>query len=922
MRSGGGDRWPRRGARAGSRWLPAVVSLALALAAGVAWSQDDVEEEADSADDGTFQLDDLTVTATKRKSKLMETPIAVTSVSQDQLDREGVKNILDIGSLVPNTQIGFSPTDSGVQVTIRGITSNNFTEIGDPTVGIHVDGSYSPRPQSGLALLHDVERIEILRGPQGTLFGRNSTAGVINIITARPNFDRFSGFVDAEVGNYDLFASHGVINIPVSETFAMRGSYIFEKRDGYIRQEKDEYDFMFDTDGDGSFTGPFDVGGDGIPNTDQRRNADLTPSNYYTATDRYAVRLNLRWSPSYRFDWLVGLEHFQDNSPGGLQFKDCEKAEGTFFACDHETFYASINVPGVTDFTINTVRSEIRFDMTEDIMLEHRIAWSNQTRYQQNDADGGFFTHPEHPAYGFGRQIGDQDFGELVRDAQTIEDLGFEIFTRSPWEDLQLTTRNSDYDSLVNELQFKSSGYQRLQWVAGAFLLDEQNSIRFDVEQPFCCGPFRPLGQSFVQPDRRVESQALFAQFDFAVNEKLNLTFGYRHTWDEKSDRGGTNHETIGYWVNPALWDPDNTFWHESYALIGIEPNWGQDLCDGGACFYQSDDFTDEMGTLAENFIDRVPGTDNTYTGKWDKGTWRVAFDYDVNENWFVYSYIATGFKSGGFGDQVDVCECGVITTFPYDPEEVTTWEAGFKTRLLDGRLNLLGNVFHSKYDDMQRTQWVIVGESVNSGRQIGTLLTSNLSEAEITGVEIEWDWLPYKNGRIYGWFAWLNAEITDLPGADDGWFCFERALLGLTPCPPEDPGSTRPDGSPQRPVDYTGNALPWSPEFSMTVTWEHNWWTNGGWRISPHVSAHWQSEMFFNDNNFDEGPFHSGQDAFATVNASLRFINERRKFAVEAYVYNATDELVRSWGDPGPGYMRGTFFAPRMYGVKVRKDF
>ena len=84
-------------------------------------------------------------------------------------------------------QIGSSPSDSGVQVTVRGITSNNFTELGDPTVAIHVDGMYTPRPQAGLALLHDVGRVEILRGPQGTLFGRNSTSGSINIITAQPD---------------------------------------------------------------------------------------------------------------------------------------------------------------------------------------------------------------------------------------------------------------------------------------------------------------------------------------------------------------------------------------------------------------------------------------------------------------------------------------------------------------------------------------------------------------------------------------------------------------------------------------------------------------------------------------------------------------------------------------------------------------
>jgi iron complex outermembrane receptor protein len=880
------------------------------------------QAELTSEEDDSYQLDDLTVTATKRKSRLMETPVAVTAISKEMMDREGVRNILDIGSLVPSTQIGFSPSDSGVQVTVRGITSNNFTELGDPTVGIHVDGIYSPRPQGGLALLHDVERIEVLRGPQGTLFGRNSTAGAINIITARPDFDRFTGFVDAEVGKYNLRASHGVVNIPVAETFALRASYVFEQRDGYIRQEMDTYDFSFDTDGDGTTTGIYDVGGDGIPNTDQRRNEELDASDYYTNVDRWAARMTARWSPSYRFDWQIALEHFQDRSAGGLSLKDCEKAEGTFFECDHETFYASINVPGKLDFTIDTIRSEMKFDVTERVLGEFRVAYSSQQRFQQWDADAGAFADPDHPAYGFGRQIGDQDFGPLVNDPQAIIDAGFEVYTLLPWEDIQLTTRDSKYDSLVAELQFKSSDYERLQWVAGAFFMEEKNSIRFDVDIPFCCGVVRPLGQTFLQPDRRVESQALFAQFDYALSSKLNLTFGYRHTWDKKSDTGGSNHETIGYWVNPALWDPNNTFWHESYALVGIEPNWGQDLCDGTACFYQADDLTDEMGSLAADFPERIPGTDNSYEAEWDKGTWRIGLDYDLNENWFFYTYVATGFKAGGFGDKIDVCECGEITSFPYDPEEVTTWEAGFKTSLNDGKLKFLGTVFWNDYDDMQRTMWAIVGESVNSGRDIGTLLTTNIAEAEIKGIELEFDWLPYRNGRLFGWLTWLDAEITKLPGADDGWFCFERAYLGLTPCPAEDPDQPRGDGSLRRPTDYSGNQLPWSPEWSGTLTFEHNWYPGAGLRLSPYVSAHWQSEMFFSDGNFDEGPCHSGQKAFTTVNAALRLINERAKWAVEAYVYNATDELVRSWADGGPGYLRANFFAPRIYGIKFRKDW
>jgi outer membrane receptor protein involved in Fe transport len=105
-------------------------------------------------------------------------------------------------------------------------------------------------------------------------------------------------------------------------------------------------------------------------------------------------------------------------------------------------------------------------------------------------------------------------------------------------------------------------------------------------------------------------------------------------------------------------------------------------------------------------------------------------------------------------------------------------------------------------------------------------------------------------------------------------------------------------------------------------MTFEHTFKIGTDMLLVPNISWHWQSEMFFADNNFDEGPFHSGQEAFTTFNASVRLLNTMQGWSSELYVYNLTDELVRSWSDPGPGYMKASFFAPRTYGIKFRKDF
>jgi iron complex outermembrane receptor protein len=880
-----------------------------------AWAQ---EEEYDEL------MEEVVVTATRRETALMETPLAVSAFDQDTLNREGVANIVDIGELVPNMQVGLSPSDSGVQIAIRGITSNNFTELGDPTVGIHIDGLYSPRPQGGLALLYDVQRIDILRGPQGTLFGRNSTAGTINIVTARPQFEEFAGSAEVELGNYSNKAFRGWLNIPATDSLAFRASFMAQKADTYLNQEMDVYDLNWDVDLDGNTDGPYDVPADGIPNTDQRRNRPQSDSNAYGSIDRWAGRLSMRWNPTDTIDWLLTYEQFQDNSPGVPFLKDCQKAKGTFFACDGDEFDVSINTPGEMDMSIKTFRSEFLWDATDYFSVEYRFAYSKQDRSQLFDQDAGAFPDVDHPGYGIniaGSIFGGVD-GVLIRNPQAYIDLGFEPAALQPFEDLALETEYSRYKSTVHDLIFKSESDSDLQWLGGFFYLEEDNAIKFNVELPFCCGFIRPLAQSFVQPERTVDSKAVFAQFDYSVNERLNLTFGYRHTWDEKEDRNGSTHNTIGYWTNPGLYsdDPDNTFWYESWTFTGPGiPYYGFDV-PYWTDYYQSDDLGPNDGTLGADFTTRVPGTDNSHKAKWNKGTWRVGFDYLATDDTFVYGYVATGYKAGGFGDNVDTCECGNFTTFDYDPEEVTTFELGFKSTFPEHNFNLLGNIFYSKYDDMQRTFYAVVGESINSGNDIGTNLTTNIAKSDISGVEIEFDWAPYDGGRLYGWVAYLDAEIKDLP-AGDGWFCFERALFGLTECPPEEE-NTDPNAPNQRPTNWKGNQLPWSPKWSATLTGEHNWYFDNGLRLSPVATVHWQSEIFFQDNNFDEGPFHSGQKAYTVVNGSLRLINDEKSWGMELYVYNAFDKRTVVWADQGPGYIKSSYAPPRSYGVKFRYDF
>lgn len=916
----------------------------LALSAPTMAAEEETSVKDEQEQQSTQAIEVIEVTATKRSTSLLETPVAVSAFSQEDLDRQGVKNIIDIATSVPNMQIGLSPTDSGVQISVRGLSSNNFTELGDPTVAMHFDGIYSPRPQAGLALMYDVERAEISRGPQGTLFGRNTTAGSVNIISARPQFDYMTGKYEVEAGEYNLYSFKGALNVPVTDNFALRGSMFVEKSDAWLTQLKDTYDLAFDANQDGDYDDQYDIAPDGIPNVDQRRARDVSASDAYTSTDRFGFRISGRYAPTDDIDWLLIYDHFQDNSPGSLSIKDCDKAAGTYFACDHPYDEVAVNVPGEMDMTLKSIRSIFEWQVLDSLVVEHRLAYSQQSRFQVSDSSVGDYASPLHPAYGFSRKSvnGEFDFDSIVTNQGILDALGYSDSVMQPFDDIQQTTRYSNYDSIVSELQFKSTLDGPFQWLAGLFYLKEENEIQFEVEIPFCCSSIEPLAEAFVQPNREVTSIAGFTQLDYAVTEDLNVTLGYRYTHDKKSDTGGSIHRTVGFAGNTAgMYDPEglngDTFL--SYIFFNNQ-------------YYQSDDLTNAMGTLNPDFVNRVPGTDNTHSNSWSQSTWKLGVDYQINENWFTYGYVATGFKAGGFGDAVFLCDlCGVTDTFDYEPETALTFEWGVKTSLLDGTLNLLGNVFVSEYKDLQQTTFATVafqGDLVRAGddvpdndafvacpedeagdtprceqvnRDIGTLLTDNISEARTIGFELEFDWYPWEGGHINGWYAYLDAEITDYE-TSDGWFCLERAYMGLTNCAPEDPNNVDAQGNALRTVNYAGNQLPWSPEHSITVNIEHDFYITDSMRLSPFLSVHWQDEMFFDNSNFDEGPYHSGQAAYATADFALRLIHEIDDWGLEFYLRNMTDERVRSWADRGPGFMKASFNKPRHMGVKFNMVF
>jgi iron complex outermembrane receptor protein len=177
-------------------------------------------------------LEEITVTAQKRAENLQDVPIAVSAFDKDALTDRGFESVSDLSQMVPSLQVGnFGPV---AFVAMRGIGMENTTAGGDPGVALHVDGVYIGRPVGTLFNAFDMERVEVLRGPQGTLYGRNATGGSINLITRKPS-QEFEGEVQGTYGNYNMRRVRGFVNTPLSDTVAARVVGYVEKREGFTK---------------------------------------------------------------------------------------------------------------------------------------------------------------------------------------------------------------------------------------------------------------------------------------------------------------------------------------------------------------------------------------------------------------------------------------------------------------------------------------------------------------------------------------------------------------------------------------------------------------------------------------------------------------------------------------------------------------
>ena len=209
-----------------------MITTAVGLAvAGASWGQT-APVAASGSTAATNEIAEIVVTAEKKSELASRTPVALTAVTGENLKSAGVVAVSDLQNLVPSLTVGRDPF--GVNLNIRGVTSTDNTSKGDQGIGFNVDGVPIGRPiEQGLAFF-DVDRVEVLRGPQGTLYGKSTTGGAINVITRKPT-QEFGGSMDVELGNYNTKRGNAALNVPVNDHLALRIAGNFNDRDGFLQ---------------------------------------------------------------------------------------------------------------------------------------------------------------------------------------------------------------------------------------------------------------------------------------------------------------------------------------------------------------------------------------------------------------------------------------------------------------------------------------------------------------------------------------------------------------------------------------------------------------------------------------------------------------------------------------------------------------
>jgi iron complex outermembrane receptor protein len=467
------------------------------------------------------ELQEVTVTATKRSTSLQATPLAVTAISASDIDKQHVQTVADIVHLVPSFQATTEGDHGVITMTLRGIGNDSAkTEYADPEVALFVDGIYAPRAEGAASLLFDMDSIEVLRGPQGTLWGRNSTVGAVNMKTAKADTSGNFGSIEGGLGSYNRFGARAAFNLALSDTFAIRAAFVHEQHDGYVNYQKPPTIALADQQAAAApVIAAFNAAHPGNPIAFRPLdpNTFVQDGQKYDSQDQSAARLSFVWKPTRAVTWNASYEKFLDRGTPNMNLMQTPRPGESFWS-------ALISVAPKLDRNVNTLRSRLEWNLSDYLSLAYVAGYSDFKGSGDFDQSGGA-SLPTSFTTG----------GSVQED-------------RTNW---------SHYKNYSHELELQSVGTNKIDWILGAYYAAEDNGIRFDI--PISNGTQQgTIGWqgSFIQPKETVNSEAVFGQATWNVTDAVHLTGGARFTWDDRKNEGGINWGWDGTNPNQLPIDP------------------------------------------------------------------------------------------------------------------------------------------------------------------------------------------------------------------------------------------------------------------------------------------------------------------------------------------------------------------------------
>ncbi len=870
--------------------------VALALASwgagqGVALAQTPPAAAAASAAAASVhELSTVTVTANRRIEDAQKVSTSVTSLSAEKLAERNIYDISQLEGLSPGFTFGRSGADA--RPAMRGVRTEAVQQNADTTIGFFIDGIYKSRPSQALAGFVDLDRVEVQRGPQGTLFGRNTFGGNIVLTTAKPELGETSAEGSALFGSFKRIRLEAVGNIPVAPTVAIRLAGAVDKADGYVKNDFNSAADLFDQD-----------------------------LRYF--------RGSVRFKPDNRFDAVIKVDSTEQRGNGAGGFSYFQKGtylNGTCRPLLNSTFYALNGRGGLTDGVPDCTRTlaipgGAGVGTTADVgrpIYSPDNPWRVENDYQSQLrlSDKSFTADVSYRFDSFTLKsiTGYSDFSVL----RTVD----QDFSRDAIVISHERTKNK---SLSQELQVLSEGAGPIGYVAGMYFFKDKTD-NLAVFQPVR----RSTGNGFVDTAvSETESTAAYAQLSFAATSNLKLTAGLRYTVDKKKYKFANRNSFLP--VNPDLTQPDPVFTSldDLVAPDSAFGTAGQTNCGPAVGGFPA-------GTVALGANCGGVGN-NTFFGatytpvKFNKTTGRLAGEYSLNKDQLLYISYSTGFSSGGFNGS----QTALITeaTRTFNPQEVAAIEIGSKNRFLNNTLQLNVAAFMNRYKDQQEQRQVPVGLTTAS-------LLFNAAKSKANGLELESEWRVTRQLTLGATLSLLDAKYTSFPDAPgpiaitqliDSPGTAAVVVDGVTVAPAGQtrvfaPGyncglvsGTGVNGVPQAyGCDLAGKKIPYAADRSGSVSAAYTIGLGSMGSITPMVIVNFSSGYFGQIYNTEA----ERQGAYTKTDLKLNW-RVSDALNVQAFVDNANNAVVINryvWG--GGSTMQNSAAAPRTFGVKLGYKF